>query len=1016
MSTVEVLQQKISNNMNLQHKLPVEVVITSHHIFLLGHETDDRILNILHKDLFDDRKEVVLSALDTLKKIGSKESISFIVRLLKHKDVEVRSKAVESLGKMGTQELLPALIDMFKTSKDEHLRFKVLEALLKINQDDSEVKTLLRAYAASPVISGQAKANAIELLLKYDNDANVDYFLKDPSIKTDVIERLAEICENYPNIKSSLINYGNNKWRSLTVIQKSLLVKVADPFTSKEERDILMNGLLDVHPDVRKTCYQCIGDNKYQKTGMDDIVKFLIDGSEINFDAEDEAIRCIRRIENLKNESSVNINGRYINEVIKKINEQFLQLTKETRRVMSDSHELGWFIVHGREYLEFYGNEEFKQELINYLKKSSNYSMEELLCKLKNTAIRIEVGHFNGYNALRDLIKEPKKNGVALITRELALAKTGKRRLVSCLIRLLYITRLFNWKDESRIAEQIYKWAYNKKLFRLAEAALYSMENTNKDTAGQIIRENITIPITSKILALASLKLLRKDEWLSYKNEIVQLLNTSKDTYIILSVINILDNNASSIDKELQIAFLQRLINDNNKEIISRISYLLGKKAESVIIDSIMDFFKRVNDSKKVVLLEILESIIVKYSITNDIGLNEFLYKILREEKSGSIKIQALIILYRMKDNYSYKAIESFLKNSDIKDKSILISRLESLDNIDISFISNLLLRYDNRELHTAFRSNLKTISDEYRERLNENFIVIRSGANGHDKDDKYANNPMINDIKIDFSEEKKAYEFENEHIGNLTVVFTDIEGYTHKSLTLSEMELASLIKDYESILIPIFNQHSGRLIKRIGDGHLFVFEHPLNAVLGALRFEKALKRFNDFREERLKITVRIGIHHGQVILENGDVLGNTVNLASRLEESAKGGRIYISHNVYDSIKDYIHTNSIGEIKVKGIDEPVMVYEPYEIMVSLPKELDPANKEYSSNSISGNNSFNSIEVAKTPDIDTKIYTYIKHTFSVIHNMCVKAEKGEIEISLIKKELRRRWALLRKAIG
>ena len=1015
MDVLQTSKHKSSENLKLQ-TFPTEVVITSHHVFSLGNNNDERVLDILHRDLFDSKKEVVISAIDTLEKIASDKSVSFIIRLLKHKEEDVRCKAVESLGKMRKHELLPTLIDMFKTSHNEQLRFRVLEALLKINHDDLEVKTLLRAYAASPIISGEAKANAIELLLKYDNDANIEYFLKDPSIKEDVIEKLAKICENVPKIKASLINYGINKWRSLTVIQKSLMIKVASPYSLKEERDILMQGLIDVHPDVRKTCYQCIGNNENQKTFVGDIVRFLINGSEINVDAEDEAIRCIQRIENLKQESGIGIDGRYIHDIENNIGELFQQLTKETRRVISDSHELGWFIVHGKEYIEFYCDDGFKQELINYLKKSSNYSMDELLLKLKNTAIRVEVGHFNGYNALKDLIKKPDRNGVALIARELALAKTGKKKLMSQLIRLLYMSRLFSWKDKNQLAKKIYEWAYTKKLFRLAEAALYAMKVCSSDMANQKIKENITLPIISKILVLASLKLLEKDEWLLYKDKIKQLLSNSNDPYIALNIINVLDSKAVSIDRELQITFLQRLVKDSNEEVVTRISYLLGKKADSMIIEAIMDFYCKVNNPKKLALLNIVESLAVNNRIEGDIGLNEFLYKILREEKDNLIKINALTILYKIGDSYSYRAVKDFLKDLPSEEKSVLISKLKDLNYIDVDFISRLLLKNNNHELHIAFRSNIDLLNDEYKRKLYEEFLNIRSGMETTDKDDENIIGSVINDIKIDFSEEKKAFQFEHEHMVNLTVVFTDIEGYTHKSLTLTEMELASLIKDYESILIPIFNQHLGKLIKRIGDGHLFVFEKPINAVLGAIRFEKALKRFNDFREERLKVIARVGIHYGQVIMENGDVLGNTVNLASRLEESATGGRIYISNVVYNSVKDYIHTNEIGKIKVKGVDDPVMVYEPYEIMVSMPKDLDPANKKYSSSNISSKKSSSILNDAEETDIDSKITRYIKHTFSIIYNMCLKAEKGEIDVSLITKELRRRWALLSKALG
>jgi len=75
------------------------------------------------------------------------------------------------------------------------------------------------------------------------------------------------------------------------------------------------------------------------------------------------------------------------------------------------------------------------------------------------------------------------------------------------------------------------------------------------------------------------------------------------------------------------------------------------------------------------------------------------------------------------------------------------------------------------------------------------------------------------------------------------------------------------------------------------------------------------------------------------VVRKNGDVLGNTVNIASRLESSAKEGSVYISRQVNDEVKQYIHSREIGPVKVKGIEKPVFVFEPFEISLDLPENL-----------------------------------------------------------------------------
>ena len=228
-------------------------------------------------------------------------------------------------------------------------------------------------------------------------------------------------------------------------------------------------------------------------------------------------------------------------------------------------------------------------------------------------------------------------------------------------------------------------------------------------------------------------------------------------------------------------------------------------------------------------------------------------------------------------------------------------------------------------------------------------------------------------------------------------------------------MELTTLIHEYEGILLPVMSSHHGELMKRMGDGHLFVFEKPLNAVLASIRLQKALKRYNSFREEKFRIIVRIGAHWGDIVRKGNDVLGNTVNIASRLESRAKEGSIYISHEVNEGIKQYIVSRSIGPVSVKGIDKPIMVFEPYEVSVDLPEEMDPSNRKPSSLALvskAGSGSAGSTEEIK---INREVVDYLKQTFVSLNNIALSVEKGKVSATEIRKEIIRRWQGLQQAL-
>jgi hypothetical protein len=89
-------------------------------------------------------------------------------------------------------------------------------------------------------------------------------------------------------------------------------------------------------------------------------------------------------------------------------------------------------------------------------------------------------------------------------------------------------------------------------------------------------------------------------------------------------------------------------------------------------------------------------------------------------------------------------------------------------------------------------------------------------------------------------------------------------------------------------------------------------------------------------------VAIRIGVHCGKVVRkEGGDVLGNTVNIAARLEQSAQPGSILASADLYEQVRDCVLVRELGEIEVKNISTPIRVFEPYEIALDLPAERDP---------------------------------------------------------------------------
>ncbi len=133
--------------------------------------------------------------------------------------------------------------------------------------------------------------------------------------------------------------------------------------------------------------------------------------------------------------------------------------------------------------------------------------------------------------------------------------------------------------------------------------------------------------------------------------------------------------------------------------------------------------------------------------------------------------------------------------------------------------------------------------------------------------------------------------------------MFTDMVGYTALTQT-DEPQALSLLETQRNLMQPVLSKHGGRKVKTMGDGSLIEFGSALQATESAVEIQKVLHEYNEAR--LVKLSVRIGIHVGDVVHTDGDIFGDAVNIASRIEPLAGPGGICISEQVYDQVRNKI--------------------------------------------------------------------------------------------------------------
>ncbi len=161
-----------------------------------------------------------------------------------------------------------------------------------------------------------------------------------------------------------------------------------------------------------------------------------------------------------------------------------------------------------------------------------------------------------------------------------------------------------------------------------------------------------------------------------------------------------------------------------------------------------------------------------------------------------------------------------------------------------------------------------------------------------------------------------------------LTTIFSaDVQGYTRLMEADEEGTLATL-KQYRDAMAKLIESHGGRVINTWGDGLLAEFPSVVEALRAAIDVQNDLAGRNAGRSSDTRMNFRIGINLGDVIVEDGDIYGDGVNIAARLQTSAAAGGIVISNTVYDQVRNKVPVgfDFLGQLPVKNIEEGVPSY------------------------------------------------------------------------------------------
>jgi adenylate cyclase len=177
-----------------------------------------------------------------------------------------------------------------------------------------------------------------------------------------------------------------------------------------------------------------------------------------------------------------------------------------------------------------------------------------------------------------------------------------------------------------------------------------------------------------------------------------------------------------------------------------------------------------------------------------------------------------------------------------------------------------------------------------------------------------------------------------------VTVLFADIRGFTRIAETLAPEQVVTMLNVYLTYMTEVVFRYEGTLDKFLGDGLMAIFGAPLeqpnstlNAVRAGVDMRERLRTFNLAREMggEEPVLVGIGINFGEAVVGNigsrermdYTVIGDTVNIAQRIQTYTQGGQIILAEGAYRRVEDHVEANSLGPAELKGRREKIGLYE-----------------------------------------------------------------------------------------
>jgi len=896
-------------------------------ISIMEHFPSEEISATIAGFIYDEDLDISIEAIQACAAIKESSSVNCLLEIVEKGKKLQKLEALRALSVIKAPNLEKELLKYYSVVTDPDVRGEIIDSLNKLCPGDSEVIELNRSILMDGGIDDKLKCSAVEgLTLGGDFSFLKNLILHTSSevqsriFQTISLSRIPGCSDFLCTLQGEEVYFSHHP---LGYFLGAYILQVKSPNNNYVMNHLNKGGSETIKAFLDVICSGITGCSSVKHPFR---ILFLVPYSgQGNEDKILEILELIVEYTRQKTSGTpgelISLSSVYLDTIYKKIEKSYIRI-----RGIKDRDSLRRIIL--AHLLERYAPAPVCIRVGKFFKQGNPEDADKVVKLIRNLIPSTDRREVKRFEACIPLFSEQDRMKRLKIYSILKNMEPDSFNLLKRLNRVVRVCGILGIKSSSKRIGEILDFAHEEGLLELEPECITTFCGVGSKKALQKVHDLLVDPPAQKSLLLACLK----GASYLYSRQAVKLL-----TDVLIKFKDQPEIQEGAIEALEKIDFdgfeeLQLMLVDTLKVIdkiyVPRITEILVEYANSALFQSMLDMTALEESYLRLSAIRILGAVSSREKkIPHDV-LTGKLYQLL-EDSSEEVRVESLGALLRLGDDYALKVLKDWLESGDERIIKLILNRVvEHATPLVVEKITTLL-ESEDREIHEIIRKVLPGFcTDQTAGKLISSLIFylgkipISAGEKKQRGEDKKKERvSIIHHPKIEFK-------FKREHSQVLTVLFIDIAGYTERSIKSDMSSLMELLKIFEKIVNAGVQKFNGQIVKKLGDGMLCVFKNPISGVMAALGMQKEVDYHNKFSLEDEKFNVRIGLHTGNVIRREGDIFGEVVNIASRIQSSAGPGEILITNEMYQHVKELIICDYKDKMKLKGVEREIDAYIP----------------------------------------------------------------------------------------